>query len=140
MNKKDILYVLFALIVSSGMLFVGYKKPPVPEEVYRVYLKGETIGYIKNKELLEEYIDNEQAEIKDKYKVDKVYLPNELDIVKEVTYNKNISTDYKNAQFNIRSHHNLATNNEKLLAGVPGLKLGLLDFENELKLYFLKQM
>lgn len=53
----------------------------------------------------------------------------------EFINNKNISTDYKNAQFNIRSHHNLATNNEKLLAGVPGLKLGLLDFENELKLY-----
>ena len=93
MNKKDILYVLLSLILCSGILFVGYTKPPVPQELYRVYLKGETIGYVKNKELLEEYIDQEQQEIKEKYKVDKVYLPNDLDIVPEITYNKNISTE-----------------------------------------------
>lgn len=93
MNKKDILYSLIALIISSGILFVGYTRVSEPEEVYRVYLKGETIGYIKDKKILEDYIDTEQVELKEKYKVDKVYLPNDLDIVKEVTYNKDISTE-----------------------------------------------
>ncbi len=93
MNKKNILFVLLSLIISSFVFFVGYTKTTKPVELYRVYLKGETIGYIKDKELLEEYIDKKQTEIKEKYGVDKVYLPNDLDIKKEVTYGKKISTE-----------------------------------------------
>lgn len=93
MNKKDILYVIISLIISSSIFFVGYTKVSEPEELYRVYLKGETIGYIKNKELLEEYIDKEQYELKEKYKVEKVFLPNDLDIIKEITYNQKVSTE-----------------------------------------------
>lgn len=93
MNKKDILYSIIALIISSGIFFVGYTKVSDPEELFRVYLKGETIGYIKDKDLLEKYINDEQVELKEKYNVKKVYLPNDLDIVKEITYNKKISTE-----------------------------------------------
>lgn len=93
MNKKNILFVLLSLAISSLVFFVGYTKASKPIELYRVYLKGETIGYIKDKELLEEYIDNKQTEIKEKYGVDKVYLPNDLDIKKEITYGKKISTE-----------------------------------------------
>ena len=93
MNKKDIIYTLLAMIISSSIFFVGYTRAQEPVELYRVYLKGETIGYINNKKLLEEYIDKEQVELKEKYKVDKVYLPNDLDIIKEVTFNKNVSTE-----------------------------------------------
>ena len=93
MNKKNILYVLLSLLVSSAVLFVGYTKPSKPTELYHVYLKGETIGYISNKELLEEYIDKEQIELKEKYKIEKVFLPNDLDIIKEVTYDKKVSTE-----------------------------------------------
>ena len=93
MNKKNILFVFISLLISSAVFLVGYQKTSKPIELYRVYLKGETIGYIKNKELLEEYIDNEQTEIKEKYGVDKVYLPNDLDIKKEVTYGKKVSTE-----------------------------------------------
>ena len=93
MNKKNILYVLLSLLISSAVFLVGYQKPSKPVELYHVYLKGDTIGYINNKELLEEYIDNEQIELKEKYKIDKVFLPNDLDIVKEVTYDKKISTE-----------------------------------------------
>ena len=70
MNKKNILYVLLSLLISSSIFLVGYQKTSKPVELYRVYLKGETIGYIKSKEVLEEYIDNEQVELKEKYKVD----------------------------------------------------------------------
>lgn len=93
MNKKNILYVLLSLLISSAVFLVGYQKAKKPVELYHVYLKGETIGYIKNKDLLEEYIDNEQYELKEKYKIDKVFLPNELDIVKEITYDEKISTE-----------------------------------------------
>ena len=93
MSKKNILYVLLSLLISSAVFFVGYQKTSKPIELYHVYLKGDTIGYIKNRELLEEYIDNEQIELKDKYHIDKVFLPNDLDIIKEVTYDKPISTE-----------------------------------------------
>lgn len=93
MNKKTIFITFICLILSSFVFFVGYKKMDNPQELYRVYLKGETIGYIENKELLEKYIDDAQISLKEKYNVDKVYAPNELDVIKEVTYNQKVSTE-----------------------------------------------
>lgn len=93
LDKKNIFFIFISILVSSLIFLVGYKKTSKPVELYHVYLKGQTIGYIENKELLEEYIDNEQYELKEKYNVDKVFLPNELDIVKEITYNKKVSTE-----------------------------------------------
>ncbi len=92
MNKKDIIYTIIALIACSGFLFVDFGKSREPVELYRVYLKGETLGYIDDKQELEDYINEKQYELKEKYKIDKVYLPNDLDIVKEVTYNEKVST------------------------------------------------
>ncbi len=92
-NKKGILVTLFCLVLSSFVFFVGHKQNVEPKELYKVYLKGEAIGYIENKELLESYIDKAQTSIKEKYKVDKVYPPNELDIIKEVTYNQEASKE-----------------------------------------------
>ncbi len=48
---------------------------------------------------------------------------------------KSIPTVRNMGSFSVRSQHNLATTNERLLAGVPGLELGLLSFENELKVF-----
>ena len=93
MNKKNILLTIICFSLSCLVFFVGYKKIDNPQELYRVYLSGETIGYIKNKALLEEYIDEVEGEIKEKYNVEKVYAPNNLDIVREITYNKEISTE-----------------------------------------------
>ena len=93
MNKKTVFITFICLILSSFVFFVGYKKMDNPQELYRVYLKGETIGYIENKELLEKYIDDAQIALKEKYNVDKVYAPNELDVIKEITYNQKISTE-----------------------------------------------
>ena len=93
MSKKSVLLTILCLIISTVVFFVGYKKTANPKILYRVYLQGETIGYVKDKELLEEYIDNEQSELKEKYKVDRVYPPNDLDIVKEITYNENVYTE-----------------------------------------------
>lgn len=84
MNKKTVFITFICLILSSFVFFVGYKKMDNPQELYRVYLKGETIGYIENKELLEKYIDDAQIALKEKYNVDKVYAPNELDVIKEM--------------------------------------------------------
>lgn len=93
MKGKTVIFTVVSLILSSFVFFIGITYSKEPRELYRVYLAGETIGYIRDKKLLEEYIDNEQVEIKEKYKVDRVYPPNDLDIVKEITYSDNIKTE-----------------------------------------------
>ena len=96
-NKKNIviniLLTILCLGLSSVVFFWEYKKITTPVTLYRVYLQGKTIGYVKDKDILEEYIDNEQSELKAKYGVDRVYPPNDLDIVKEITYNQKVYTE-----------------------------------------------
>ena len=92
MNRKNIIYIIIALVLSSSVFFVGYTKHSKPETIYKVYLSGRNIGYIKSKTELEEYINEKEQEIKRKYKVDTVYAPKDLDIIEEVTYNKKISS------------------------------------------------
>ena len=58
---KKILGISFALIISFLLVFLcPVSKAKEPQEVYRVYLKGKSLGLIENKEDLEQYIDNEQ--------------------------------------------------------------------------------
>ncbi len=93
MIKKGIIGIFTCLLACGLVFFTGYSKSVNPQELYRVYLDGKTIGYIKDKTLLEDYIDREQSELKKKYNVDKVYAPNGLDIIKEVTFDEKISTE-----------------------------------------------
>ena len=91
MDKKLIFYVLISTILSVGLLFITHKTTfTEPQETYRVYLKGKSLGLISSKEDLENYIDKEQASIKDNYHVKKVYVPDELDIIKEITYHEKV--------------------------------------------------
>lgn len=83
-----IIILLIGLFLTTGFSI----REKTPHTVYRVYLKGKSLGIIKSKKSLENYIDKKQEEIKKKYNVDKVYIPTELDIVKEVTYDNNIIT------------------------------------------------
>jgi len=94
MNKKSInvIITIGCLLISSIVFFTEYKSKENPRELYKVYLEGKTIGYVENKNLLEQYIDSKQVGLKEKYGVETVYAPNDLDIVKEITYNKKVST------------------------------------------------
>ena len=92
MNKKTIIYIIIGILLSGTVFLTGYTKYKNPDELYRVYLSGKTIGYIKSKDELEKYIDLKESEIKKEYNVKNVYTPKDLDVVKEVTYNKKIST------------------------------------------------
>ena len=92
MNKKIKIITVF-LMVLSVFLTTGFTKVSLePKTVYRVYLKGKSLGIIESKDQLEKYIDKEQQEIKQKYNVKKVYLPTDLDIVKEITYKEDTKT------------------------------------------------
>ena len=79
-------------MVLSVFLTTGFTKVSLePKTVYRVYLKGKSLGIIESKDQLEKYIDKEQKEIKQKYNVKKVYLPTDLDKLIEQTKD-NVST------------------------------------------------
>lgn len=93
MNKKVGIYISIALVISIlCVAFTHENKKYEPKEVYRVYLKGKSLGLIESKVQLENYIDEKQQKIKKKYNVDKVYAPDELDIIKEITFNEKIDS------------------------------------------------
>ncbi len=90
--KGKVLGAFVTLIVSALVLFVGMdtRVAGTPVEVYQVYLNGEKIGLIANKDELLTLIDTEQSEIKERYQVDKVYPPSGLDVKKVYTYEDDI--------------------------------------------------
>ena len=91
MFKKTLL-IIFTILVTVTFT-TGYTTK-TPRTLYHVYLKGKSLGIIKSKKALEVYIDKKQQSIKEKYGVDKVYVPDDLSIVKETTYDaKVISTE-----------------------------------------------
>ena len=46
MNPKTILYTIIALIMSSSVFLFNSSTASDPQEVYRVYLDGKSIGLI----------------------------------------------------------------------------------------------
>ena len=92
MNKRKIL--VFTLLILSFFLTTGFKKfNSTPQTLYRVYLDGKSLGLIKSKSSFENYVNEKQQEIKEKYKVKKVYAPTNLDIVKEITFEDDVKTN-----------------------------------------------
>lgn len=95
MKGKDIIWLLIAAILS-GIMVTSIKnyneKNSIPQQGYRVYLEGKTIGYIKSRDELNSYINKQQEKLKDKYHVDTIYIPNNIDIVKEITYEDNFDS------------------------------------------------
>lgn len=91
-NKKKRKIILAPLIILSSTLLGAKQLDTTPKTVYHVYLEGKSIGLVKSKKALEQYIDKEQQTLKEKYNVKKVYTPSDLDIKKEITYSNDISS------------------------------------------------
>lgn len=91
---NKVMGVSITILISIIVFFFGVrtKLEGNPNSIYKVYLNGESIGLIENKQELLDLIDQEQIEIKNKYKVDKVYPPSGLDIQDVVTYDNDISS------------------------------------------------
>lgn len=73
--KGKIFGGIITILVAFILFFVGVDErvEGTPIEVYQVYLNGKKIGLISSKDELFNLIDTEQQEIKNKYKVSKVY-------------------------------------------------------------------
>ena len=95
MNKKEkIIAILLTIFIGVIILCISTKGESLasPTEIYRVYLNGKTVGYIESEEELLKIIDDKQNEIKNRYKIDKVYPPTGLKIEKISSYKDNIQT------------------------------------------------
>ena len=92
--KKGLLYTFSIALAVIIMVFAQFadRYQLTPKEVYKVYLDGKSIGNIADKQELEDYINDEQKELKEKYNVDKVYIPSGVSIQEVTTYEKDVLT------------------------------------------------
>ena len=94
MSLKEKLGMIFITIIISFFSFIFIFDnnvtfaQEIPQELYKVYLDGNSIGVIKSKDKLIEHINKEQVELKEKYNVENVYLPQGLNVEKYVGFSK----------------------------------------------------
>lgn len=94
-SKKGYIFcILLTISISTivGLIFFKEEEFEIPDTVYQIYLDGEKIGLINDKEALYSLINDEQKEIKDTYNVDQVYPPNGFSIEKYTTYDSATTT------------------------------------------------
>lgn len=91
---KKILEIVFTILVIATIVLLNltYNKNSEPLTYYKVYLDGEVLGTINSKAELEQYINNEQIQIKENYNIDEVYIPNGIEIKRELSYGTNVDT------------------------------------------------
>lgn len=139
MSVKERLCSIFLTIILSVFCLIplfDFKAhaSELPQDLYRVYLNGKTIGIIKSKDKLEEYINEEQKDLKEEYGVDKVYLPKGLYISEYKTYSASIMKEEdiyqlikETENFTIKGYTiNIKTEEEEITLNV----LNKEDFEN----------
>lgn len=100
--KKAIYIVLLFIVCFSVTLLFNNKNTQQITTFYSVSLKGEQIGNIASEDELINYIENEQKDIKDKYNVSNVNIPNDLNIQKVIGYINKLD-DVKNIYKTITS-------------------------------------
>lgn len=87
-----IIVIILIGVLVFGLGFTSYRRR-VPVRVYQVYIDGEKIGIVNDDKEFDKYINEKEEAIKDKYKVDKVYMPNGV-VIKGVTmYNPKIDSN-----------------------------------------------
>ena len=125
-SKTPVLGIIISIILSIAFTFFKtnnvLSKTKIPIEAYKVYLEGEVIGLIKSDKELYDYINKMQDELMKKYKVDNVYVPNNIQVEKDVTYEDNLTT--------ISGIYNII--NEKSPFTIKGYKV-LIDKTNSTK-------
>ena len=95
MNKKNIVTIILCLFITA-LIFISSSKKVVISNINtfsQVYLNGQKIGIIKDKDKLYNLIDSNQSSIKEKYGVNTVYPPTDLKIISTNTYNAKINTE-----------------------------------------------
>ena len=129
---KSYIPVIISILVSVVIVvFIGIKdtNSKSPKELYKVYIDGNLVGAISSKRSLEDYINNEQKNLKEEYEVSNVYIPNGIDIEKTTTYDGEVLSEkeiYKKIK-------------EKKSFTIKGYIVTISKDDKELKLYILKK-
>lgn len=94
-TKWSISMIFLTIIVSLSIFLLGFedKKDGIPETVYNVYLDGKIIGTIESQKSFEDYINQKEEQIKNKYQVENVHTPNGVEIKEVITYKPKISSN-----------------------------------------------
>lgn len=91
-KKETIIAILIGLVTAVFLVCLNtiMKSNDEANMLYRVYLNGEIIGVINDKDKLYDLINDKQKKIKNKYNVDSVYPPNDFEITKFYTYDNEV--------------------------------------------------
>ncbi len=93
MERKKTIVLITSIILILILIISGIEhENQTPKNVYQVYLDGEVIGLVNDKEELLNLINEEQQDIKDTYGVTQVYPPTGFNIEEYITYNENITS------------------------------------------------
>lgn len=93
MSTSNIVKItIITILISSLMIFVGFnhEEKITPQTVYQVYLDGNKIGLIYDKNELYDLINKEGNALKEKYQVSQIYPPNGLKIEEYITYDEKV--------------------------------------------------
>ncbi len=92
-RKGKIISIILSLIVIC--IYFTYSSYELIDKdiskIYNIYLSGDIIGAVSDKDALYDLIDEKQQVIKDKYNVTNVYPPNDLEIVETYAYDREVS-------------------------------------------------
>lgn len=88
-NKLSFTSIILIVIIGVIVFTLGFtdKNNKTANIAYKVYLDGRVIGTVSNDKEFDEFINNKEQSIKDKYGVKKVYLPDGVNVKKVYTYN-----------------------------------------------------
>lgn len=94
-NKFRFSYVIVIILICFIGFLLGFTtyKSNIPVDVFQVYVDGKVIGMVKSKDSFETFINKKESEVKKKYKVNKVYIPNGVILKKVTTYNNDVSSN-----------------------------------------------
>ena len=94
-NKISIAAACIIVFVSALVTLLGINKKNYNQAIvaYKVYLDGNVIGTVASDEEFDDFINSKEEAIKEKYGVDKVYLPDGVNVKKVYTYNDNFDTN-----------------------------------------------
>ncbi len=114
--------IITTIIIGLSIFLLGFntKDNKDPITVYKVYLDGQVIGTVSSKEDFEEFINEKEEVIKQRYQVNTVYTPKGVELKKVVTYNNKVdSNDYvytkiiANKKFTIKGYTITIKSNEE---------------------------
>lgn len=94
-NKWTISIITSVLLAISSIFILGFKivNNKTPHELYAIYVDGTKIGTVKSKESFDNYINNQEEQLRKKYDVSKIYTPNGVEIKKIITYSNKYNTN-----------------------------------------------